>query len=1138
MNKIVGLTHIQGKMTLKIASLILMRVFLLFIGIGLGAVYANPSYAQVKISIDANGITYEELFNQIQGKSDFIFFYKDDVLNTKRRVYLQLKKAELATILDLVFRNTDLDYSIDDRQVVIKKRELRIQADPLVRILPQDFTVSGTVTDNQGVPLPGASVLEKGTTNGTQSDFDGNYTLSLSDGKATLTVSYIGFGTKDIPVNNQNSISIVLEESAAGLDEVIVVGYGTQSKKDLTGSVSVVNGDEIASRSTTNVSNALQGSVAGVSINRSSSAPGSSNDIRIRGVTTLQGASSPLILVDNVPVGSIDDVNPDQVESISVLKDGAAASIYGSRAAAGVVIITTKRAKTGVFSLGYSGEYMINTPTELRGTVSAVRYMQMDNEKSWNDNGNDDNQFPIWSEDLVTNYSTLNAENPDQFPDTNWRDLILRKSSSGYRHSITLSGGSEKVKTNVNLGYEYQDALYDHRDWKRYNVRVNNDIKISEKFGGNVDFSLKVTKDDQPVLDPTARAIQSGPVYAALWENGRIAESKSGDNAYARLQEGGFQNSDTYLFYGMASIYYKPVKTLKISLNVAPNFEFNKYKRFNRSVPYWAANDPNQLAEPNYISGHNISETNLVERRTNDNTLTTQALINYDQSYGGHNISAVVGYEEFQAKFETLGVRGNEFVSNDFPFLNQAPIDKVFDSETSFSENAYSSYFGRLAYNFDNKYYLQATVRRDGSSRFGQEYRWGTFPSVSAGWVVSNESLMESLDPVISFLKLRASYGSLGNDRLGNYLYLSVLQFSNALIANGTDVQAARAAAQRFLAIENVTWETTTSMNLGVDLNMFNSRLSLTADYFKKETVDMLLDLSIPSLSGYDDPTVNVGNMDTDGWEFALSWRDQIDDFRYSTSVNFFDSQSIIGDIRGKRLFANGDRILSEEGSEFQSWYGYQSDGIFQTQAEVDAAAVTSDAVGPGDIKYKDLSGPDGVPDGIINELDRTILGGSLPRYQYGGNINLEYKKFDFGLTFQGVGKQNFYISQSFIRPYLESWLSPSTVYANSYWSTYNTSQQNQNANYPRLTENASGNNYAFSDFWLTSGAYLRIKNLTFGYTLPSDIFGDTGFSKLRVYLAGNDLFTFDNLIEGIDPEQGTGYLITKSFLLGVKANF
>jgi len=312
----------------------------------------------------------------------------------------------------------------------------------------------------------------------------------------------------------------------------------------------------------------------------------------------------------------------------------------------------------------------------------------------------------------------------------------------------------------------------------------------------------------------------------------------------------------------------------------------------------------------------------------------------------------------------------------------------------------------------------------------------------------------------------------------------------------------------------------------------------MTADYFKKDTSDMLLDLSIPALSGYENPTVNVGSMGTKGWELGVSWREKINDFRYSASFNVFDSESIIGDISGKRLFESGDRLLSEKGSEFRSWYGYQSEGIFQTQAEVDASAVTSAAVAPGDVKYKDISGPNGTPDGIINELDRTILGGSLPRYQYGGNVNLEYKRFDFGLTFQGVGKQDFYLSQNFIRPFQESWLSPSTVYANDYWSVYNTPEQNSTARYPRLSENASGNNYAFSDHWLVNGAYFRIKNMTLGYTLPSDIYGNTGFSKLRLYVTGNDFFTLDNLIEGIDPEQNTGYLITKSFIFGVKANF
>ena len=1138
MNKIFKRVPLWGEKTLWRGIITIMRIFILFICIGLSSVYANLTNAQTKIDINVSAVTFEELFKEIQNKSEFIFFYKDDVLNSNKKVSIRLKNANVATILDNAFSNTDLDYKIDDRQVVVKKKIVSLQPVSLTNYPKlQGFYMSGTITDDTGVPLPGASIVEKGTTNGTQSDFDGNFSLTVANGNSVLTISYIGFATKEIAINGLEVVNVSLEESSSGLEEVIVVGYGTQAKKDITGSVSVVDGDDIAARSTTNVSNALQGSVAGVSVTRSNSEPGAGNEVRVRGVTTLQGNSSPLILVDDVPVSSINDVNPDQIESISVLKDGASAAIYGSRAAAGVIIITTKRGKSEVFNLGYSGEYFINTPTETRKTVAAIPYMQMDNEKAWNDNGNDGNEYPTWSEELISNYTTNNAINPDQYPDTNWRDLILRKSSSGYRHNINISGGSERVKTNATFGYEYQDALYAYRDWKRYNARINNDIKISDKLGATLDFAMKLTKDDRPTVDPTARAIQSAPVYAAIWADGRIAESKSGDNMYARLHHGGYQTNENYLFYGKVGLFYKPNDALKISVNLAPNFEFNKFKFFNKSIPYWGFDDPNQLANPNYISGHNSTQTYLVDRRANDNAITTQALVNYEESFGNHNISGVIGYEEFSSQSETLGVRGNEYVSSDYPFLNQAPIDKVFDSGTNVSENAYSSYFGRLAYNFNNKYYLQGTVRRDGSSRFGKDYRWGSFPSVSGGWVVSNENFMEALDPAVSFLKLRASYGSLGNDRLGNYLYLSVLQFSNALIANGGNVQAVRSAAQRFLAIEDVTWETTTTLDLGIDLNLFEDRLSITADYFKKDTKDMLLDLSIPALSGYDDPTVNVGGMDTKGWELGLTYRQSIGDIRLTTSFNIFDSKSIIGDVSGKRLFDGN--FLSEEGTEFRSWYGYQSDGLYQTQAEVDNSATTSDAVSPGDIKYKDISGPDGTPDGVINELDKTILGGSLPRYQYGGNLNLAYKRFDLGLVFQGVGQQRFNLSSNFIRPFQESWLSPSTLYAGNYWSAYNSDEENLKAAYPRLSENAVGNNYnSFSDYWLINGSYLRVKNITLGYTLPSDIFGENGFSSLRLYIAGNDLFTIDKLPEGIDPEQGSGYLITKSFIVGIKANF
>lgn len=1000
----------------------------------------------------------------------------------------------------------------------------------------QEFTVTGTVTDNSGMPLLGATVIELDTDTGTQTDFDGNFSLDVSSSSAVLKITYVGFLTKEVEVDGRKQLEITLEDDISSLDEIVVVGYGTQSKKDITGSISVVKGDDIAARNVTNVSNALQGAVAGVSVTRSSGSPGAGNNINIRGITTLQGDSSPLILVDDVPVESINDVNPNQIESISVLKDGASSAMYGSRAAAGVIIITTKRGREGKFEVSYNGEFIMNTPTETRKNVDIIRYFEMDNEKAWNDNGNTGVEDPTWASDYIANYNANHLENPDQFPDTDWQDLILNDVATGQRHNIAVRGGTEKIKSSFTMGYEYQDALYDYSNWRRYTARLNNDIKISEKIGANVDIAVKLTTNNNPVMDPTDLALNSGPNYPGVWADGRIAGGKSGENAYAILQSGGSQTSESYLFYGKIGAYYKPTDYLKLSVNLAPNFNFNKYKYFNKAIPYYDFDDPNQTGVPAYISGHNASQNYLLENRTNDNTLTTQALINYDKDFGKNSFNGVIGYEEFNAEYETLSVRGNEFVSADYPYLSQAPIDGVFDNGSTISENAYISYFGRLAYNYDDTYYLQANVRRDGSSRFGNDYRWGSFPSISAGWVLSNENFMNSLNETISFLKLRGSYGSLGNDRLGNYLYLSVLQFSNALIANGNNVEAVRSAAQRFLAVEDVTWETTISKNIGFDLSLFNNSLSLTGDYYVKDTEDMLLNLSIPSLIGYEDPTVNVGSMNTEGWELALSYNNNISDLQYSVSANIFDSKSIVGDINGKRLISGN--VISEEGEEFRTWYGYVSDGIFQTQEEVDNAAVTSASVRPGDVKYKDISGPNGIPDGVINELDKQHLGGSLPRYQYGGTINLNYKNFDLGLTIQGVGEQSFYLAQNYIRPFLYNWQAVNTIYDGNYYSNYNTAEQNANAVYPRLSESSSNNNYRFSDFWLKDGSYARVKNITLGYTLPENTIPNTPFSSLRIFASGNDIFTFDNLPEGIDPEQQSGYLITKSFILGLKANF
>ncbi len=1087
--------------------------------------------SKIKVKEDKT-LTVDEVFKLIMNQTDYKFFYEKGIFKDFPKVRVEKGIISTNKLLKRSLSQGSLDITVTaNNGILIKEKPINI----VTKV--QQYEVSGIVTDLSGLPLLGANILEKGTANGTQSDFDGKFSLNVANENATLIISYIGYLTQEIAVNNQTNISITLKENAAALDEIVVVGYGTIAKKDITGSIAIIKADAITERSTTNISNALQGSVAGLRVTRNSSAPGSGNTIRIRGNTTLQGSNDPLVLIDDVP-GNINDVTADQVESISVLKDAAAASIYGSRAAAGVIIITTKRAKEGVFRFSYSGDYFINTPTKEREYVGALKYLQMDNEKSWNDDGNGSDLFPIWSEERVNKYITGEAvSNRNEYPDTDWRSLLLKKNSTGYRHNINISGGSEKLKSNIFIGYEYQNALYNQRDWSRVTARVNNDVKISEKFGAIADVNFKLTKTNNPIFNPTGRALQAAPVYPAVWEDGRYAEGKGGDNAFLRFKEGGFSKNDSFLFTGKIGVFYKPINDLKFSLNLTPTATFTKGKTFSKEVRYWDVDDPDQIKGGTLIPGQTVNR--LSESRSDFTAVTMQALVDYDKSFGKHSIKALAGFEERNSKTENLGVLGDKFVSPDFPYLNQATTAEIFNNGTSVSELAYSSLFGRVNYNFDNKYYVSAAIRRDGSSRFGSDYRWGTFPSVSAAWTVSNEEFMKSLESPISYLKLKASYGELGNDRLGNYLYLTLLQVQSALIASGSDAEEVRALSQRFLTTPNIKWETTTTKNFGVELGLFNDRLSLEGEYFIKETTNMLLSLSVPDLVGFDDPTVNVGSMATKGWEVSASWNDNIgDDFRYELSFNISDAESIIGNINDKRLFSGV--TLSEEGHEFRELYGLQSDGLFQTQEDVDNSPVTNASVKPGDVKYKDISGPDGTPDGVINDLDRTFLGSSSPRNIYGGRINMAYKGFDLGLAFQGVGKQNFFLSQSFIRPFLESWLTPSKEYASSYWSVNNSVEDNLNAKYPRLTETSSGNNYRFSDFWLKKGGYLRIKTLALGYTLPTNALEKFGLTKIRLSVAGNDLFTFDELPNGVDPEQasGTGYFLTKSIILGIKANF
>jgi TonB-linked SusC/RagA family outer membrane protein len=502
----------------------------------------------------------------------------------------------------------------------------------------------------------------------------------------------------------------------------------------------------------------------------------------------------------------------------------------------------------------------------------------------------------------------------------------------------------------------------------------------------------------------------------------------------------------------------------------------------------------------------------------------------------------MLGYENYYYLHESISAYADYFDIDNFPYLSLGNKDYASNSGSAY-ENAYRSLFGRIMYNYDDRYLLQVNMRRDGSSRFHSDYRWGNFPSVSAGWVISQEQFMKDVNPnILSFLKLRASWGRLGNERIGsNYPYVSLMSFTNTVFyddATTTESTAYKTAAQYAYAIKNISWETTESFDIGVDARLFDGRLSFTGDFYRKTTKDMLLALAIPKYLGYDDPDQNAGKMNTTGYDLEVSWNDHIGDLTYGVNFNLSDYVSKMGTLNGTTFTSTGK--ISCEGSYYNEWYGYIADGIFQTEEELANSPKISASTKVGDIKYRDISGPDGVPDGKISEeYDRVLLGNSLPRYLFGGGINLGWKGIDFSIAFQGVGKQNARLTETMVQPLKSNWGAIPAIIDGSYWSTLNTDEQNEAARYPRLTYTNKDLNNAMSTFWLFNGAYFRMKNITLGYTLPQKWTRQAYINSLRIYVSGNDLFTFNHYPTGFDPERtATAYPLTRSVMFGLNVNF
>ena len=1089
----------------------------LLLGLGL-AFYAGSAFAQnEKVSLNRQQAKTIQVLNDIEKQTNYLFVYDKKNVDTNRPISINASNQTVASVLQQLFAGTGITYEMEGNNIVLTRQTATNAS------TQQSKRVKGTVVDKNGEPIIGANVVVKGTTNGTITDIDGNFTLE-APGNAQLAISYIGYEAQEVAVNNRSQLSITLGEDSQALDEVVVIGYGTARKIDLTGATSSLSGDKLRMKNSPQLSSQLQGQMAGVQITRSSGDPSAGSTIRVRGVTTLS-TNDPLVIVDGVP-GTLMDIAPEDVKDIQVLKDAASAAIYGSRAAAGVILVTTNRAKDKGFHLSYNFEYGIDKATTRPKFVNAAQWMTGLNELFYNDGAS--SLFSAYSEDMINNYASLHAENPDLYPDTDFMSEGLKNSTNHQRHSFSLSGGTEKLKTNFSLNYYDADALVYNKSYERINVRSNNDYTINNWIHANADVNLMYSKNIAPHTG-VSHLVEPAPIYNVYWSDGTFADGKDGDNPIAMNQLSGTATTQNYRVGGKLQLDLTPIKGLTLTAIAAPQYTFTKGKDHKTRYDVYRIDGTK-------IPGSFYEHTSLEETRNDSHSLTMQFYGNYNIKLNRHNISAMVGYEDYSYEWENEGASRLNYLLDNFPYLNLGPADYQYNSGTA-GHNAYRSVFGRIMYSWADRYMLQANIRSDGSSRFADGHRWGTFPSVSAGWVISEEPWFKK--STINFLKLRSSIGQLGNERIGSeFPYQAKLLFGTNFLPNAATglAEAVQTAFQSDYAFNDITWETTTTYGLGADITLLNNRLRGSLDWYYKKTTDMLMQVGFPSYFGYNAPQNNAADMNTKGWDLELSWSDQIGDVRYGVSFNLSDYRSRMGYMADRQSF--GSNTITEEGSYYNEWYGYRNLGIILNEAAMTDAngnkiAVLTNNDKQGNIRYEDIDG-----DGKITASnDRVRLGNSLPELQYGGSLWAEWKNFDFNLSFQGVGHQLSYWGWPGTPYAFTAYGCPLNLYENR-WSPTATDAENAKAKYPKLTTN-SANIYAGSDFYLFNGAYMRIKNITLGYTLPKELTQKFFVDKLRVYCSVNDLPAFSKYPDGYDPEWNrSSDLIMSSFIFGLNVSF
>ncbi|MDR1938311.1 MAG: TonB-dependent receptor [Tannerellaceae bacterium] len=1101
----------------------IMKLSAFFLFLCVAQLYAAGAYSQTTVvRIQKNTLTLQELITEVESQTGFLFIFSKEDIDVSREMKIKTKSRQISDILKDVFENSNITYKFVEQYITLRKmQEAEVNLLASFAQSPK-ITITGVVKDTNGEPVIGANISEKGGgSNGTISNVDGQFTLEVSPG-ATLVVSYIGYNTLEIAVGNQTSLNITLDESNLALDEVVVVGYGVQKKVNLTGAVSVVRSDEIMQRKVGQTSAVLQGLAPGVSVTQRSGQPGRDGGaISIRGKTTL-GNNDALILVDGVEM-DLNNIDPTLIESISVLKDAASSSIYGSRAANGVILVTTKRGSIDTFSATYSGSVGWQKPTDLPKMVNVFDFMEM-TDIAYQNMGTS----PIFGPERIAEWRANYLTDPDHYPNTDWQKLVLKDSGFENTHFLTVSGGSKRVKALLSIGRVDQKGYLYNTGYERNSLRLNTDIQIIDQLTAKADIHIKQSKIGEPSWTSYADngpgsiihwMTRSYPTEVGILQNGEWGEGHNGWNPIAKSKDGGTKTEDAPSITANLSLIFKPVEWLFVDFGYAPNYWWSNTSTFVKALQTYK-----QDGSPGYLDP-GVSSLREESRRDHRNQLHLTA--NFNKTFNSHTISALAGFQQEEYRMTRFDGYREDFVFPNYPVLDAGGAE-VQKANGTAEEWAIRSFFGRVNYNFMSKYLFEANLRTDGSSRFAEGKRWGYFPSFSVGWRLSEENFWEPLRSTVDELKITGSWGQLGNQNIGTYPSISTINLSatkyifNDKVMNGATITN--------MANKEISWETTESWNIGLTTRLWN-KLSISGDYYYKKTRDILLTLDIPRIIGLSAPYQNAGVVENKGWDLEIRYTDNDQPLKYSIAFNLSDVRNKVLDLRG--VEDNGLQV-NREGYAMYSLLGYDCLGYI-TEADFDASGKytgpvqNSGNVAPGDLKYKDQNG-----DNEITPSDQVIMGNVIPRFSFGFNAFLEYKGFDFNLLLQGVGKADGYITGQGILPFWEG--SGAQEQHKDYWTP-----ENRNAKFPRLTFNGT-NNTQNSSFWMKNAAYLRLKNIQLGYTLPARMTQVAFVKKLRFYVSGQNLFTLDDFWDGYDVEAPVGlggfYPQTRVFTCGLDITF